>query len=149
MNFIIAVVSESYESCMERKTQHIYRAKLEMIKECEDFLPEWVFAKRNWFPRFIIIRREQGSSEGGDNSEEWFGFVKQMQKHLEHETNKLNDIFIQNINRSTESTKREIRTGQEEVKKVTTSIAEMKTGQEEVKKVIADVAEVKKQTAEV
>ena len=31
MNFIIAVVSESYESCMEKKIQLIYRAKLEMI----------------------------------------------------------------------------------------------------------------------
>ena len=54
-----------------------------------------------------------------------------MQKHLEHETTKLNEIFIQNINRSTESTKKE-----------------MKNGQEEVKKVTADVAEVKKETAE-
>jgi hypothetical protein len=39
MNFIIAVVSESYESCMEKKVQLIYRAKLEMIKECEDLMP--------------------------------------------------------------------------------------------------------------
>jgi hypothetical protein len=31
MNFIIAVVSESYESCMEKKVQLIYRAKMEMI----------------------------------------------------------------------------------------------------------------------
>jgi hypothetical protein len=31
MNVIIAVVSESYESSMERKVQLIYRTKLEMI----------------------------------------------------------------------------------------------------------------------
>jgi len=78
MNFIIAVVSESYESCMERKLQLIYKAKLEMITECEDLMPDWCFTNENWFPRFIIIRREQGSSEGADNSDEWYGFVKQM-----------------------------------------------------------------------
>ena len=82
MNFIIAVVSDSYDFCMERKTQLINRAKLEMILECEDILPEWVLSNRNYFPRFIIIRREQGSSEAEDNSDEWNGFVKQMQKHL-------------------------------------------------------------------
>jgi hypothetical protein len=75
------------------------------------------------FPRFIIIRREQGSGAGGGNPDEWYGFVKQMRRHLEHETSKLNEIFIQNINRSTESTKKEIKTTQEEVKKVTASTA--------------------------
>jgi hypothetical protein len=43
MNFIIAVVSESYENCMQQKTQLIYSAKLEMIEECEDLMPEWLF----------------------------------------------------------------------------------------------------------
>jgi hypothetical protein len=98
-------------------------------QECEDLMPECFFTKKNWFPRFIIIRREQGSSAGGDNSDEWNGFVKQMKKHLEHETNKLNEIFIQNINRSTESTKKEMKTYQEEIKN-----ARNEDGQEEMKK---------------
>jgi hypothetical protein len=71
MNFIIAVVSESYESCMEKKDQLIYKAKLEMITECEDLMPEPLFTYKNWFPRFIIIRREQGSGAGGEKSDEW------------------------------------------------------------------------------
>jgi hypothetical protein len=71
MNFIIAVVSESYESCMEKKTQLIYRAKLEMIEECEDLMPERFLSQKNWFPRFIIIRRQQGSISGADDSDEW------------------------------------------------------------------------------
>ena len=78
MNFIIAVVSESYESCMERKLQLIYKAKLEMITECEDLMQDWFLDNRNRFPRFIIIRREQGSREEGDNTDEWNGFVKQI-----------------------------------------------------------------------
>ena len=57
-----------------------------------------------------------------------------MKRHLEHESSKLNEIFIQNIKRSTESTKKNT---QEEIKKVT---AEMKAGQEEMKK---DTAEMK------
>jgi vacuolar-type H+-ATPase subunit E/Vma4 len=60
-----------------------------------------------------------------------------MKRHLEHESSKLNELFIQNIKRSTESTKKEIKANtQEEVKKVT---AEMKTGQEEMKKEVAEV----------
>ncbi len=35
MNFIIAVVSESYENCMEKMIISIWMAKLEMIEECE------------------------------------------------------------------------------------------------------------------
>ena len=101
-----------------------------MIQECEDLMPEWFFGNMNWFPHFIIIRREQGSSAGGNDSDEWCGFVKQMQKHLQQETNKLNEIFIQNINRSTESTKKEMKNGQEAMKK---DVAEVKNGQEAMK----------------
>ena len=121
MNFIIAVVSESYENCMQQKIQLIYSAKLEMIEECEDLMPEWLFVtKRDWFPRFIIIRRQQGSGgAGGDDPEEWQGFVKQVKRHLEHENSKLHEIFIQIVNRSTDSTKKEMKTGLEEVKKDT------------------------------
>jgi len=110
-----------------------------MIAECEDLMPDWLFTRRNWFPRFIIIRRQQGSGAGGDNPEEWQGFVKQMKRHLEHETNKLNDMFIQNINRSTESTKKEL----EGVKKETTYV---KKDTAEIKN---DIIEMKKDTAEV
>jgi hypothetical protein len=43
-----------------------------MIEECEDLMPEWLFiTKREWFPRFIIVRRQQGSGTGGDDPEEW------------------------------------------------------------------------------
>ena len=61
MNFMIMVaVSGSYENCMERKTQLINWTKLEMIEECESFMLDWFFniTKEDWFPKFIIIRRE-------------------------------------------------------------------------------------------
>lgn len=43
MNFIIAVVSESYENCMERMIQSIQSAKLEMVEECENLMPDRYF----------------------------------------------------------------------------------------------------------
>ena len=94
MNFIIAVVSESYESCMDRMVLIKYSAKLEMITELENLMPEWCFTKKNWFPRFIIIRREQGSSAGGYNSNEWFGFVTQIKRNLENETTNASYSFL-------------------------------------------------------
>ena len=45
MNFIITVVSDSYENCIEKKIQIIYNIKLEMIAEFESFMPDWVFAR--------------------------------------------------------------------------------------------------------
>ena len=69
MNFIIAVVSESYTNCMEQKLLLIYKAKLDMIEECENLMPDKFFAIKTFFPRFIIVRRKQGSGTGGENSD--------------------------------------------------------------------------------
>jgi hypothetical protein len=75
-----------------------------MIEECEDLMPRLLFSYRKWFPRFIIIRREKDSTKGGENSDEWLGFVKQMKRHLNRETAKI----YENINHSTDSTKTEL-----------------------------------------
>ena len=57
------------------------------------------------------------------------------------------------LNRSTESTKRQMKTGQEkvtaEIVEVKKDTAEMKIDISDMKKVIADVVEVKKETSEV
>ena len=57
MNFIIAVVSESYENCMERMVQSMQIAKLYMIEECESLLPSFCYDYPEWFPRYILVRR--------------------------------------------------------------------------------------------
>jgi hypothetical protein len=85
MNFIIAVVSESYENCMERMTQSIQGAKLEMIEECESLLPDRYFSDEKLFPRYILVRRPVTEEDTGEDSE-WQGFVKQMKKHFDKET---------------------------------------------------------------
>jgi hypothetical protein len=38
-------------------------AKLQMIEECESFLPKFIFKNDNLFPRFIIHRRELNQNE--------------------------------------------------------------------------------------
>jgi hypothetical protein len=58
-----------------------------------------------------------------------------MKRHSEQENFKLNQIFIQSINRSTDSTKKEMKTGLENFEKDT---AETK----------ADIIDIKKDTAE-
>ena len=64
MNFIIAVVSESYENCMETMIQQIQINKLDMIEECEAMLPDWIVDKYfdTIYPKWLIMRREKGSS---------------------------------------------------------------------------------------
>jgi hemerythrin-like domain-containing protein len=83
-------------------------------------LAKMVFDIKNWLPhpRLIIIWREQGSSAGGEKSDERCGFVKQIKRHLEHENTKVKEM----LKRSTFSTKKDIKTGQQEGK----TTAEMK-----------------------
>jgi hypothetical protein len=85
MNFIIAVVSESYENCMERMVQSMQIAKLYMIEECESLLPKFCYDYKSWFPRFILLRRPVNSESIGGEDDQWQGFVKQMKKHLDLE----------------------------------------------------------------
>jgi len=63
MNFIIAVVSESYENCMERMIQSIQWAKLDMIEECENLMPLRYFENEELFPRYILVRRLTNEDE--------------------------------------------------------------------------------------
>ena len=85
MNFIIAVVSESYENCMERMIQSMQIAKLYMIEECESLLPRFCYDYPTWFPRYILLRRQVDSESIGGEDNEWQGFIKQMKKYFDQE----------------------------------------------------------------
>lgn len=54
MNFIIAVVNESYENCMTKMVAQSYKVKVDMIAERESIMTEAELANREWFPNFII-----------------------------------------------------------------------------------------------
>ena len=58
MNFIIAVVNESYANCMAKLIATSYQTKVEMIVERESIMSDTERLRTDWFPRFIILRRE-------------------------------------------------------------------------------------------
>ena len=55
MNFIIAVVNQSYENCMQQSLAQSYKVKLHMISERESIMSENDFLNKDWFPNFIIL----------------------------------------------------------------------------------------------
>ena len=83
MNFIIAVVSQSYENCMQKSTAQSYKVKLNMIRERESIMSEKNFKNKEWFPNYIILCKPifEGSNANGDNMEnEWNGVLREMEK---------------------------------------------------------------------
>lgn len=80
MNFIIAVISESYEKVMQRVVALSFRLKAEMIVERETLMTQEDFLNIEYFPKYLILRRAVGS--GNDSSEEWQGFIKDIKSTM-------------------------------------------------------------------
>jgi hypothetical protein len=57
MNFIIAVISESYSNVMQNVVQESYRVKAQMIAERELHFVESDLANEVYFPKYLIVRR--------------------------------------------------------------------------------------------
>ncbi|CDW74458.1 UNKNOWN [Stylonychia lemnae] len=57
MNFIIAVISESYERVMQKLVAESYRVKANMIVEREQFFTKDDFKSAKYFPSYIVVRR--------------------------------------------------------------------------------------------
>jgi hypothetical protein len=57
MNFIIAVVSQSYENCMQSMNAQSYKNKVDLIMERESLMNEADLTNSEWFPNFIIVRK--------------------------------------------------------------------------------------------
>ncbi|CDW80874.1 UNKNOWN [Stylonychia lemnae] len=65
MNFIIAVISESYEKVMQKLVAQSYKVKANMIVERELLLtPQNEVERRFYFPEYIILRRPIETNEG-------------------------------------------------------------------------------------
>ena len=76
MNFIIAVVNQSYENCMAKSIAQTYKVKIDMIVERESLMDDGDFTNTQWFPNFIVLRRKVDKSHTG---QVWQGFVKEIQ----------------------------------------------------------------------
>jgi hypothetical protein len=56
MNFIVAVVSESYEKCMQSQVIEKYKLRVEMILERERTMSPAEFKNPAFFPRALVVR---------------------------------------------------------------------------------------------
>ena len=80
MNFIIAVVNESYENCMSKMVAQQVKVKINMIIERESVMSQSELDNEDWFPNYIVVRRKAyGSQESG----QWQGFVKEIKTNFD------------------------------------------------------------------
>jgi hypothetical protein len=83
MNFIIAVVSSSYENCMQTRTAQSFKVKLQMIRERESIMLESTFKNKELFPNFLILCKpnsEDSNADSGNVENEGKSVLKKMEK---------------------------------------------------------------------
>eukprot|EP00347_Sterkiella_histriomuscorum_P003812 403362845 len=80
LNFIIAVISESYEKVMQKMVAESFKIKAELIIERESYFSHADFQNQNYFPDYVIYRRPV--EDQVDGNEEWQGFVKDIKKTI-------------------------------------------------------------------
>ncbi|CDW85239.1 wd-40 repeat protein [Stylonychia lemnae] len=95
MNFIIAVISESYERVMQKLVAESYKVKANMIVEREQLFNEVELKSKVNFPNFIVLRRPLNteSNEAG----EWQGFIKDIKYTIRTTAAKSKIELIQNL----------------------------------------------------
>ncbi|CDW79710.1 wd-40 repeat protein [Stylonychia lemnae] len=95
MNFIIAVISESYERVMQKLVAESYRVKANMIVEREQFFTKSDLESLKYFPNYIVVRRpiNTESNDSGD----WQGFIKDLKYTIRTTTAKSKADIIQNL----------------------------------------------------
>ena len=57
MNFIIAVVGDSYSNCMSKREAQTYKVKVDMIFERESIMSQDDLANPDYFPQYILVRK--------------------------------------------------------------------------------------------
>ena len=57
MNFIIAVVGDSYSNCMSMRVAHTFKVKVDMINERESIMSEADLSNPEYFPQYILVRK--------------------------------------------------------------------------------------------
>ena len=79
MNFIIAVVNESYENCMSKMIAQKFKVKIDMIVERESNMTQEELDNSDWFPNYIIFRRKAIKTH---DKEQWQGFVNEIKNNF-------------------------------------------------------------------
>ncbi|CDW73596.1 wd-40 repeat protein [Stylonychia lemnae] len=95
MNFIIAVISESYERVMQKLVAESYRVKANMIVEREQLFNDIELKNTEYFPNYIAVRRPLNTSI--DEAGEWQGFIKDLKYTIRTTAAKQKTEIIQNL----------------------------------------------------
>ncbi|CDW78457.1 wd-40 repeat protein [Stylonychia lemnae] len=95
MNFIIAVISESYERVMQKLVAESYKVKANMIVEREQLFSSKELEKQENFPNFIVVRRPINNEE--NEAGEWQGFIKDLKYTIRTSAAKSKGEILQNL----------------------------------------------------
>ena len=86
MNFIIAVISESYEKVMQKLVAQLYMVKVQLIAERESLMTADELENKEYFPQYLIVRRPTNISQA--SGEEWQGFIKDLKSNIQKQVTK-------------------------------------------------------------
>ncbi|CDW82402.1 serine threonine protein kinase [Stylonychia lemnae] len=115
LNFIIAVISQSYEKIMQRMVAQSYMAKAKLIYECELHYSRYGKGDSH-FPKYFILRRVKNNTMKGEDAE-WQGFVKDIKKSIEKvkvQLTEKQDTSTQKIYKKLEDFRNQIQANNEE-----------------------------------
>ncbi|CDW76933.1 UNKNOWN [Stylonychia lemnae] len=95
MNFIIAVISESYERVMQKLVAESFKVKAHMIVEREQMYSDNELLIKQVFPNYIVLRRQVNnqSNEAG----EWQGFIKDLKHTIKTTVTKSKSEIMQSL----------------------------------------------------
>ncbi|CDW91442.1 wd-40 repeat protein [Stylonychia lemnae] len=105
MNFIIAVISESYERVMQKLISESYKVKANMILEREELLSIKELERKDFFPNYIVVRR-QINNEANEVGE-WQGFIKDLKYTVRTTVSKSKNEIISTHSSELSSLKRQ------------------------------------------
>ena len=95
MNFIIAVICDTYATVKEFAVAHDYKQRVELIYELEVLFKEVDFFDQINFPNILIIRkRKTDNKESIENNE---GLLKSIKQRLKNNEMESKDFFNENI----------------------------------------------------
>ncbi|CDW85076.1 wd-40 repeat protein [Stylonychia lemnae] len=106
MNFIIAVISESYERVMQKLIAESYKVKANMIMEREELFSIKALNRKDYFPNYIVVRR-QIKNEANEVGE-WQGFIKDLKYTIRTTSSKSKSEIISTHSSELSSLKKQI-----------------------------------------
>jgi hypothetical protein len=83
MNFIIAVIGDSYGAVYKYKDEWDYLQRIMMIYEREAHFGQETFADKNYFPDILVVRRKK---ENESSNSSWQSWMTRMKDHIKQQT---------------------------------------------------------------